>query len=115
MLITPHAIEQLSGRIEQAYLRRRSQIPFSEPDPRLWELAARALAEAHRKDRWLPIDPELFVAAQPPCSPLGDPWQHLVPAHAIRRYRQRVVLMVRNLRRELLGELRASRIPHSSW
>ncbi len=106
VLITPHAIEQLSGRIEQAYLRRRSQALVSEPDSRLWEVAARALVEAHRKYPWLPVDPELFVAAQPPCSPLGDPWQHLAPAHAIRRYRQRVVLIVRGLRRELFGEIR---------
>lgn len=105
MLITPHAIEQLAGRIELAYLRRRPQAIGNEPDPKLWDVAARALAEAHRRHPWLPIDPELFVASQPSFSPLGDPWQHLAPAHAVKRYRKRVVQMIRGLRRELAGEL----------
>jgi hypothetical protein len=106
VLITAHAIEKLAGRIEQAYLKRRSLALVGEPDPRLWEIAARALAEAHRRQPWLPIDPELFVASQPPPSLLGDPWEQLAPSGSIRRYRQRVIQMVRDLRRELAGEVR---------
>jgi hypothetical protein len=106
VLITSHAIEKLAARIEQAYQRRRSQTLVSEPDPRLWEVAARALAEAHRKYPWLPVDPELFIASQPPLYLLGDPWQQLAPAHSVKRYRQRVVQMVRGLRRELVGEVK---------
>lgn len=61
--------------------------------------------EAHRASTWLPLDPELFVASQPASSPLADPWQNLAPSLAVRRYRRRILLIVRGLRRELRQEI----------
>jgi hypothetical protein len=107
VILSPHAIVQLAGRIERAYGRRhRHDSPWSAPDARLWELAARALIEAHRAEPWLPLDPELFVISQPVAAILDDPWQELAASEAIRRYRRRVRRLVRNLRRELAAEVR---------
>lgn len=105
MLITPRAIEKVADRIERAYARRNPQGIACPPDSRLWEVAARALVEAHRASDWLPLDPELFVASQPSDTPLADPWQHLSPSHAVRHYRRRILQIVRGLRLELRQEV----------
>lgn len=108
VLITPRAIEKVADRIERAYARRHPQGIASPPDSRLWDVVARALVEAHRVSPWLPLDPELFVASQPTSSPLADPWESLAPVPATRRYRRRILQIVRSLRRELRGEIRSA-------
>ncbi len=99
------AIDDLADRIETAYLRKHPQRPWNGPDPRLWELVARSLIEAHRSTPWLPVDPELFVACQPASSSPSDPWAHLATEDATQRYLTRVKRMVRRLRREIRGEV----------
>jgi hypothetical protein len=108
VILSLHAIEQVAGRIERAYRRRvhKEDQAWGGPDPRLWTLAARALVEAHRNQPWLPLDPELFVMSQPRTIPLDDPWRDLAPSEAVRRYRRRVLKIVRGLRREIRGEVR---------
>ncbi len=106
MLLTPRAIELLADRIERAYLRRHSHLSWSGPDPRIWAVAARALLEEHRKDPSIPLDPELFVAAQPFNPPLADPWTVLAPTTAMTHYRRRIRRIVRGLHLELKAEIR---------
>jgi hypothetical protein len=107
VILSPHAIEQLAGRIERAYWRRhRHDSPWDAPDARLWDLVARALVEAHQADPRLPLDPELFVVCQPASPVRDDPWQELAASGAIDRYRRRVRRIVRGLRRELESEVR---------
>ena len=103
MILTPRAIEQLADRIERAYLRRRPEWRQAGLDPRLWSAAAAILTEAHRREPWLPLDPELFVASQAPAS---DPWHELTRAASGRQYTSRVRRIVRGLRRELREEIR---------
>ncbi len=71
--------------------------------------------EAHRANPWLPLDPELFVASQPAASPLADPWENLAPSQATRRYRRRILEIVRSLRRELRGEIRQAEAQLRRW
>ncbi len=106
MLLTPRATEQLSDRIELAYLRRRPEWRQSGLDPRLWTAAAAILLEVHRRESWVPLDPELFVACQPDSQGASDPWSELTRAVSGRRYLCRLRKIVRGLRRELRGEIR---------
>ena len=64
MITTPRAIEQMSDRIEQAYLRRRPEWRQAGLDPRLWSAAAAMLMDARLQEPWVPLDPELFVTCQ---------------------------------------------------
>ncbi len=74
--------------------------------PRVWSIAAKTLLLAHEEDKSLPIDPALFVAAQPYDTPFIDPWSELTRAESIGHYRKRVRQIVRSLRLELSGEVR---------
>lgn len=105
-LLTPQAIANVAGRIERAYSLRFDAGPWGGPGPRLWEVVARALFEAHRAAPWLPLDPELFVASQPTTASPSDPWAHMEPGRAVRRYRRRIRRIARGLRRELVDEVR---------
>jgi len=105
-VVTQTGIDALAERIARAYLRRQ---PFWYPgcsNARVWEAAAEALVRLNRKDPTIPVDPELFVAAQPIDSPLSDPWQDLTQTRAVRRYEKRVRRIIRDLRAELVAEVR---------
>ncbi len=106
VLQTPRTIELVADRIEQAYQRRRPQSLSHIGDTRVWTMAAQALLEAHRQTPWLPLDPELFVAAQTLRTRAGDPWSDLAPRPAMVRYRRRILYIVQSLRRELRTEVR---------
>ena len=106
MLLTPRAIEQLSDRIERAYLRRRPEWSQAGLDPRLWSAAAAILLVAHRRESWVPLDPELFVACQPEPDGSSDPWGELTRAASARHYISRLRSIIRSLRRELRAEIR---------
>jgi hypothetical protein len=99
----------LADRIRQAYLRRRPWWTGADPDAAVWTASASALIEAHVSDPRLPLDPELFVVAQPQRDAIADPWGDLAGPEAVRRYRRRVSRIVRRLRRELKDELRTIR------
>jgi hypothetical protein len=106
VLLTPRTIELVADRIERAYLRRSpSPAPFIG-NARVWTIAAQALLEAHHRHTWLPLDPELFVAAQASQTPMSDPWSDLAPPNALRRYRRQVLQIIQGLRRELRAEIR---------
>jgi len=106
MIIT----RSLALRIREAYVRRRPWWPATDPFTPVWAIAATSLIEAHQADPRLPLDPELFVASQPGDDGLADPWGDLVGTVAVRRYRGRIIRIVRRLRRELLAELRTIRV-----
>ncbi len=106
VLVTLQAARGLADRIRRAYLRRRPDWRPTESDAGLWAAAASMLAQAHQEDPRVPLDPELFVAAQPAHSAIADAWGELTQRSSIRRYRRRVFNIVRQLRRELLVEIR---------
>lgn len=106
MILSPRTIEVVADRIEQVYFRRHPESVSQVWDGRIWTMAARALLEAHRRASWLPLDPELFVAAQAGRSACSDPWSLLSPAGSISRYRRRVLHIVQSLRKELRAEVR---------
>lgn len=105
MILSTRTVDLVADRIERAYLRRYVEMPCVTWDSRIWRLAARGLLEEHTRVRWLPIDPELFVASQGRASATADPWTDLAPPEAIHRYRWRVQRIVRRLRAELQGEV----------
>jgi hypothetical protein len=75
----------------------------------VWSAAARRLVALHRTDPTLPLDPELYVVAQDDGPGIGlDPWKELSRSEAVRRYRRLVARIVRSLRDELRGEVRAA-------
>jgi hypothetical protein len=101
-----HLRDELADRIERAYLRRGPQGGRDGADPKVWSAAATTLLEAHRRDALVPLDPELFVAAQAAGRTLRDPRVELTGAAAARRYGRRVLAIVTALRRELRAEVR---------
>ncbi|HEX8199689.1 MAG TPA: hypothetical protein VF590_04325 [Isosphaeraceae bacterium] len=106
---TPITTRDLATRIHRAYQRRRPHWPPIGPDPEVWAVAAAALLQAHREDPRLPLDPELFVAAQPTGPLWADPWGELAQEDAIRRYRGCVERIIGGLRSELRAEVRLIR------
>ncbi len=77
----------------------------------MWSAAATVLVALHRSDPSLPIDPELYVAAQLGATSLcrPDPWGELVHPSAAERYRDRIHHIIASLRKELRVELRKVR------
>ncbi len=106
MILSSRTVEWVSDRIERAYCRRYQEATCFMWDTRVWLLAARALLEEHQKNPWLPVDPELFVAAQCRLRSAADHWRDLSPPQAIRRYEHRVRQIIKKLRCELLAEVR---------
>jgi hypothetical protein len=97
---------KLSRRIEQAYGLRRPDWRGGCSTSRLWSAAAERLWAAHASDpAEIPLDAELFVAAQPIAAPFADPWSELAQPEAARRYRSQVRRIVRRLRAELKREV----------
>ena len=68
--------------------------------------ATAVLMDAHRREPWVPVDPELFVMCQVLGSDASDPWSELTVASSRRRYVARVRRIIRGLRGELHKELR---------
>lgn len=97
-------IQELADRIERAYLRRRPGWQHGRANPRVWSTAAATLVALNEFDSSMPIDPELFVAAQPLAS-VEDPWCELVGTDSARHYRLRVRKIVRRLRAEIRREI----------
>jgi hypothetical protein len=106
VLPTQETIEHLAERIERAYSLRRAGWDGGCSTRRVWAAAALRLWQAHVEDPALPLDSELFVAAQPITGALGDPWQALTQVEAGRRYRLQVRRIVHRLRLELGREVR---------
>jgi hypothetical protein len=109
VLATQAALESLAERIERAYRLRRAGWYRGCSSARVWSTAAAILVQLHQEDPTLPIDPELYVAAQPVSAPdtdFDDPWVGLAQPAAAQRYRKRVRGMIRGLRAELRAEVR---------
>ena len=98
-------IDTLADRIERAYRLRRPDWDGVCSTPRVWTAAAALLFDAREGDDLLPIDPELFVRAQPMESPYPDPWRELTDPAALTRYRHGVETIVSRLRAELAREV----------
>jgi hypothetical protein len=69
-------------------------------------MVANRLLEIHRADSSIPLDPELYVAAQGSRRRWSDPWHDLAGEAPARRFRQSVRKIVTQLKKELRGELR---------
>jgi hypothetical protein len=112
VLATHEILDQLAGRIEQAYGLRRPHWLRGCSTSRVWYTASLRLWEAHASEPGrIPLDPELFVAAQPISTPFSDPWTELAHPESARRYRSSVRQITRQLRAELKREVvRAERL-----
>ena len=100
-----HSIEILADRIEGAYRRRLTgDRPVIEAW--VWTAAAVQLLRLHRSDPIMPLDPELYVAAQVVKRGTSDPKALLARPGSIRRYRRRVHRIIQQLRGELRAEAR---------
>ncbi len=107
MVPTQEQLDHLAGRIERAYGLRQPGWWRGGSSTRVWIAAAVRLWEVHAEDALaFPLDPELFVAAQPISAPFSDPWSELVEPGAARRYRSLVRRIVRKLGAELRREVR---------
>ena len=110
VLQTTRQIDEVAERIERAYLRRRPEWRPASLDRRLWSSAAAILLDAHNGRDDVPLDPELFVAAQVRGGLTSDPWMDLTRPRARDLYLGRVSKIVRRLRRELREEIRRAEI-----
>lgn len=106
MLATQEMIESLALRIERAYVLRQPVWLPACSAPGVWAAAAATLLRVHRDHPSIPLDPELYVAAQSISSSLADPWADLVQASSARRYVKRVRRIIATLRLELRYEVR---------
>ncbi len=106
MISTQIAIDQLASRIERAYRRHHPRWRAIGLTPGVWESAASRLLEAGEAGPHIPIDPELFVAAQPRRGSRRDPWAELTQLGSIRHYKKALRRIVRQLRDELRAEVR---------
>ncbi len=100
------ATQELADRIERSYRRSRPRWRLDTSNPGVWAHVASTLLGLHDQDPDVPVDPELFVASQPPASPLDDPWMVLAQDASAGRYLTQVRRILRGLRRELRGEVR---------
>ncbi len=106
VLATQDEIEQIGERIERAYYLRRPRTQWSGSTSGLWSVAAARLIQSHRNDPTIPVDPELYVAAQPIDVRQISPWFDLSQEISARRYCRHVRKIVRGLRAELHLEIR---------
>jgi hypothetical protein len=115
VIATQDTIGDLAERIERAYSLRRPFWHRGCSAPQVWSTAAATLLQLHRQNPALPVDPELYVAAQSIGTTITDPWAELTQPSSAGRYRQRVGQIIRGLREELRGEIRRAerRIRHS--
>jgi hypothetical protein len=100
-------ISNLADRIEQAYLRRYPDWTPARTTPGVWGAAAAGLLMLHRNAPTMPLDPELFVAVQPPRA-WADPWADLAQEPALKRYRRHVRRIITQLRNEIRDEVRTA-------
>ena len=105
MLPTQELIDHLAGRIERAYGLRQQRWCRSCSTKRVWSAAAVQLWQSHVDDPRLPLDCELYVAAQVIDESLSDPWSELAQPAAARRYRRLVLKIITRLRTELKKEI----------
>lgn len=105
VLAPQYLIDAVSERIERAYRLRRPHWRSHGSACRVATVAANSLLGACQDDPSIPLDPELFVAAQPLDSMFPDAWSELTGPSAIDTYRLRVREIVEVLRDELSGEV----------
>ena len=105
MLVTQRVIDRLAERIERAYRLRRPRWQPAGTSPGAWAVAASMLSRLHQENPDVPLDPELFVAAQQNNPAFPDPWVELTQPDACRRYAAHVRRIVRGLRAELAREV----------
>jgi len=103
---TQDAIGQLAARIERAYRRRYPHWNPLGMTPGAWETTAARLLAAVEGDVSIPVDPELFIAAQPRVVDPHNPWTELAQERSLRRYLKVVRRIVGQLREELREEVR---------
>jgi hypothetical protein len=99
-------IDHLAGRIERAYERLGARWNAACSTPRVWATAARILRQCRLDDPTMPVDPELYVAAQGIDPDSSDPWTDLASPRAVERYRRRIGSIIHQLRSELVREIR---------
>jgi len=106
VILSQDDIGQFAGRIERAYCRRHPRWQPLGLTPGVWESAASRLCEVLEESPTTPIDPELFVAAQPATGCRRDPWSELTQRRSLKRYVKAIRRIVGQLREELRDEVR---------
>jgi hypothetical protein len=109
VLSSHETIQRLAERIDRAYRRRHPRWRPVGLTPGVWQSAASRLLESSEEDPNFPVDPELFVAAQASVHLRRDPWAELTQSRSLRRYLTLIRRMIRQLRKELGGELRLTK------
>ncbi len=105
MIATQSHLDHLARRIELAYCRQHPGWVATALTPGVWSAAAVRLNDVSRLGATFPIDPELYVAVQDFKTFRRDPWRELTQECCARRYRASVRKIVKQLKRELEGEL----------
>lgn len=105
MLASQKELDRLAKRIQLAYRLRGASWTEGRSTSRVWSAAALVLWRAHLNDGRVPLDPELFVAAQPMESAVVDPWTDLASEEAGAAYTRQVLRIIQMLRAELKREL----------
>lgn len=112
-LTTQSEIDGLARRIRHAYHARGKHWHAGCSTTRVWTAAALVLTQLHHDHPEIPMDPELFVAAQALDGKVHDVWEELASEAAGRAYHDRVWRIVRRLERELRREIdRTERLIH---
>ncbi len=106
MLATLTQVEELAERIERAYRLQRPDWCEMSSSAGVWSVAAKVLLASCENAPDLPLDPELFVSAQPRVDRYPEPWNEFTRPEASLHYRKLVAEIVRCLRVELTGEVR---------
>ena len=75
MLPSQKQIDCLAERIERAFHLRHPEWYQGCSTARVWSSAALVLWQVHHEAPGIPLDPELFVASQPHCDGIVDPWR----------------------------------------
>lgn len=109
-VIPTRLVNQIAARIEGAYRRSlQGSHPLCDLDDGVWVQTAQFLIVLNRENPELPLDPELYVLSQIQPEISYDLSQRLMGREAVARYRHWINRIVRNLRRELKGEIRCIR------
>jgi hypothetical protein len=106
VLASQSFIDRLANQIEHAFALHPESRWHGYSSRGLWTAAARRLWQVHLDNPELPLDANLFVAAQRFGKASQNPWSQLTEQESVDRYRSQVKRIVKLLRTELKGEIR---------
>lgn len=105
-MTTCNNVLEIAIRLESAYMRFRPTLgERNEMSSDFWIQCAVALMAVNRTDSIIPLDPELFIAAQTERNG-SSPFMEADVNKAIDRYKGAILRTIRKLRQELTEELK---------